>query len=338
MASLRDVAKVAGVSTATVARVLDKTARVSPELTDSVTAAVAQLGYVRNAVAKSLATGRTGLIGVLVRDITNPFYSQVVRGIEDAVGPRGYLVLVCSSDFDEGKERRLISRMMTRLVDGVALAVGVQDESLLERVVKNGVPVTLFDRTVPRGLGSHLSAVIIDNHDAGFRAAAHLISLGHTRLAVLSGSQGGTTASERRDGFLAACREAGVQVESITSEESLGVSGGARAMAEALSRSPRPTAVFTYNNLFTIGAVQTAKGMDVRIPDDVSLIGFDDMDVFSVMDPPLSVLAQPAYDIGMEAGRLLLLRIDGEGGEVPDRILKAELRLRGSTAEPAAVR
>ncbi|WP_308465835.1 LacI family DNA-binding transcriptional regulator [Rathayibacter soli] len=331
MTSLRDVAKAAGVSTATVARVLDNTAHVSAELADRVGSVVTELGYVRNAVAKSLSTGRTGLIGVLVRDITNPFYSQVVRGIEDVVGSGGYLVLVCSSDFDEDREQRLISRFMTRLVDGVALSVGSEGEERLERMAEHGVPVVLFDSRVARRAGSLISAIGIDNYDAGFRAAMHLVSLGHTNLAVLAGAGGGTTASERRDGFFGACLETGVQVQGFAIDESLGVIGGVRTMMDALSGSPRPTGVFAYNNLFTVGAVQAARAMRMRIPDDVSLIGFDDMDLFNMMDPPLSVLAQPAYDIGTRVGERLLLRIGGESGEMPDEVLKAELTLRGST-------
>lgn len=322
-------------STATVARVLDDTAAVSPHLKRRVIGAVEELGYVRNAVAKSLATGRTGLLGVLVRDITNPFYSQVARGIEDAVSADGYLALVCSSDFDARKERLIISRFRSRLVDGVALAVGSGDEALLEDVVKSGVPVTLFDQTLHRGSHSHLSAVLVDNVDAGARAAMHLISLGHTRLTVLSGGGGGTTSVARRSGFMDACRSAGVEAISVEGSELAGASGGVAAMQEAMSLSPRPTGVFSYNNVFTVGAIQAARELGIRIPEDVSLIGFDDMDLFSVMDPPLTVLSQPGYRMGLEVGALLLRRIAGDSTDIPDRVLKAELVLRASTAAPA---
>ncbi|GAB3579723.1 substrate-binding domain-containing protein [Amycolatopsis endophytica] len=333
MASIRDVAKAAGVSTATVARVLNGGAPVSPDRTERVLRAVEELDYVSHGVAASLSRGRTKLVGLLVSDIANPFTAQVARGLEDEAVRHGYQVLIASSDFDSEREAQVLTSFARRTVDAVALLSSSGVGEGVARLVRNGIPTVFVDRRPP-DLG-HIPLVRTDSLSAAREAVRYLIDLGHTDLGMISGPHGMPTAAQRLAGFREACESAGLTVRpECVREGFLGRQGGYRAMCEVLDLGRRPTAVFSFNNVLAIGALQAVRERGVRIPDDLSLVTFDDTDLFPFVDPPITAIEQPAHDIGAQAGRVLFALLDGAetGGE--DVVLPTKFHVRGSCDRP----
>ncbi|TDD71245.1 LacI family transcriptional regulator [Jiangella aurantiaca] len=333
MASIRQVAEHAGVSTATVARVLSGRITVSPELTERVRQAVDELNYVPNDVARSLSRGRTNMLGLLVSDIGNPFAAQVARGLEDEAARLGYQVLVGSSDFELERETRLLDSFAAKTVDAVALVSARGSTPAMARLARTGLPVVYIDRRPDGDTAAPL--VRTDNETAARQAVGHLIELGHRDLAMISGPSWLPTASARLRGFRAACAEHGLTVRrECVREGHLGVEGGVRAMRDLLDLPERPTAVFSFNNLSAVGALRALRERGVTVPRDISLVTFDDMDLFPFVDPPITAIAQPAYEIGVEAGRTLLAMLSGAAVVPREVVLPTEFRIRSSCAEP----
>jgi LacI family transcriptional regulator len=334
-AGIRDVARVAGVSTATVTRVLRGSTPVSRELTKRVREAVESLGYRPNAIASSLSRGRTQILGLLVADIANPFYAEVARGVEDAAAPRGYRVLVGSSDLDTDRERELMTAFESRTVDAVAITATAGDTAELERLVAGGMPLVFIDR---RPAGMSAPAVVSDNVAAARHAVRHLVDLGHRDLAMISGPPSMATAAQRVEGFRWACAEAGITLRpECVREGYLGIEGGQRATLELLDLDPRPTAVLSFNNLLAVGALEAFRQRKVRVPADLSLLTFDDMSLFPYVDPPITAIAQPAHHMGFEAAKILLDALEsGLPPVVKDVVLPTEFRSRQSCAAPPA--
>ncbi|GAA3563540.1 LacI family DNA-binding transcriptional regulator [Amycolatopsis ultiminotia] len=333
MVSIRDVAKAAGVSTATVARVLNGGTPVSPDRTERVLRAVQELDYVSNGVAASLSRGRTGLLGLLVSDIANPFTAQVARGLEDEAVRHGYQVLIASSDFDSEREAQVLASFARRTVDAVALLSSSGVGEGVARLIRNGIPTVFVDRRPP-DLGE-IPLVRTDSLSAAREAVRYLIDLGHTDLGMISGPAGMPTAAQRLAGFREACATAGLVVRpKCVREGFLGTQGGYTAMCEVLDLPVRPTAVFSFNNVLAIGALEAVRERDVRIPADLSLVTFDDTDLFPFVDPPITAIEQPAYDIGAEAGKLLFARIDGAETAGTDVVLPTRFHVRGSCDRP----
>ncbi|WP_211286638.1 LacI family DNA-binding transcriptional regulator [Pseudonocardia autotrophica] len=332
------MARVAGVSTATVVRVLNGGATVSPDRTERVLRAVQELDYVSNGVAASLSRGRTQLLGLLVSDIANPFTGQVARGLEDEAVRHGYQVLISSSDFDPDREAQILESFARRTVDAAALLSTSEAAQGVHRLLRNEIPTVLIDRRPP-DLPS-VPLVRTDSLSAAREAVRHLIDLGHTDLGMIAGPSGMATASQRLAGFRAACADAGLHVRpECVREGFLGVDGGHRAMLEVLDLPVRPTAVFSFNNVLAIGALGALRERGVRLPGELSLITFDDTDLFPFVDPPLTAIAQPAYEIGAAAGRILFEELAGASHPAAGRdvVLPTELRIRNSCAAPAGV-
>lgn len=333
MASLKDVAQHAGVSTATVARVLSGRIPVSETLAARVQQSVTELNYVPNGVARSLSRGKTNLLGLLVADITNPFYAEVARGLEDEAAKQGYHVLVGSSDFDIDRESDLLASFATRVVDGVALVSTSGMTTSMERLLDSRMPTVFVDR--PPGNEGRAPVIRTDNLTAAHDAIAYLIGLGHRDLAMISGPVTLSTASERLEGFRTACTEAGLLLhEENIRAGFLGIEGGYTAMREVLELDPRPTAVFSFNNMLTIGALRALREAGVHVPAELSLITFDDMDLFPFVDPPITAIAQPTYQMGVEAARTLMDILSGRDTSAKGTVLSSELRLRSSCAPP----
>lgn len=331
MTSIRDVAKAAGVSTATVARVLNGGAPVSPDRTERVLRAVAELDYVSNGVAASLSRGRTSLLGLLVSDIANPFTAQVARGLEDEAARHGYQVLIASSDFDSAREQQVLDSFARRTVDAVALLSSTGPGDGVSRLVRNGIPTVFVDRRPPGA--ESIPLVRTDSLSAAREAVQYLIDLGHTDLGMISGPAGMPTADQRLAGFREACAGAGLVVRpECVRQGFLGVDGGYVAMRAVLDLAVRPTAVFSFNNVMAIGALRAFRERRVRIPGDVSFVTFDDTDLFPYVDPPITAIAQPAYDIGQAAAKLLFTRLDGAAQEAAEVVLPTTLTIRESCA------
>ena len=329
MITARDVARRAGVSTSTVSHVVNATRPVSPELRDRVLEAMRELGYEPNAVARSLKIKRSHTIGLIISDIANPFFTAVVRGVEDIAQARGYMLIVGNSDEDPGKEEAYLRLLAARRVDGLILAPAGEPHPYLDRLVQDGFPLVFLDRDVAE---LPVAAVLLDSVVAAESAVRHLIQLGHRRIGMIAGRPRISSTNDRVAGYRNALAAAGLPFD-----PDLVVSGGSRAeggaaAAEALlAVSPRPTALFIGNNLMTIGAVGAVLGCGLTIPDDIAVVGFDDFSWADVFRPRLTTVAQPTYELGKLAAELLVRRIElGDIDPPPRVVLPGELIIRES--------
>jgi LacI family transcriptional regulator len=333
MATVHDVARHAGVSTSTVSHVLNRTRFVSDELRERVLAAMRELDYTPNAAARMLTLKRSQTIGLIVSDIRNPFFASVARGVEDVAQEQGYTLVLCNSDESAWRETACLYALETRAVDGVLLAsAGVADEHL-SRLVQAGYPIVLVDRDLPE-LGA--PAVLLDNEGAAYSAVWHLITRGHQRIAMLSGRAAISTTTERVAGYQRALREAGIDLDDrlVVSGESTS-EGGVIAANKVLELDDPPSAVFSGNNLMSIGALQAIGNRGLLVPEDVALVGFDDFpfpwsDAFR---PHLTTVAQPTYELGRRAAELLVQRLKGVSSTAsPERVvLEGKLVVRESS-------
>lgn len=331
MVTIRDVAKLANVSTATVSATLNRSAPVSPELQARVRRAVEELGYAPDGVARSLKTGTTALLGLLIPDITNPFFTQLVRVVEAAAQRAGYAVLLCDSDEDPGKEATYLRLMRTHRVAGLvwcpvgeAAPDGPSPRSLA------GLPIVMVDRAAP---GVTADLVVIDNHRAGYLATAHLLDLGHRRIGAIAGPAHLLPAAERLRGFRDALRGRGLDPDAAP------VGQGAFREAEAyascralLGGARRPTGLFVGNNHMLVGVMRAIADLGLACPADISIAAIDDFPWANAFNPRLTTVRQPVAAIGETALRLLLARIAGEAGAPVRETLACELIVRNSCA------
>ncbi|HEX5248433.1 MAG TPA: LacI family DNA-binding transcriptional regulator [Gaiellales bacterium] len=327
--TIRDVARAAGVSTATAARALGGYGHASPAARRKVSESARQLGYRPNVVARALVSRTTTTVGLVVGDIENPFFAAAARGLADVMDAHGYTVLLANADEDAGRERRAVDALRARQVDGMVVvpAPGASPEHLAE-LVTAGVPLVLLDRAV---VGVAADSVLVRNVAGARAAVAHLAGLGHRRIGVVSDSPEITSSAERIQGYRQALRAAGIAPEpGLISIGGPTRDDGEAAALRLLDRPDRPTAVFTANNFMTVGALRAARSLGLRIPEDVALVGFDDLEWTTLVQPPVTVVRQPVADLGRVAGERLLRRLEGDAGP-PKRIrLDANLIVRGS--------
>jgi LacI family transcriptional regulator len=335
-----DVAAAAGVSKATAARALGGYGAVSPAVRERVAAAAERLGYRRNSVARSMITGRSHTIGLVMADIENPFFARVARGIADVAHASGYEVLLVNSDEDPATERASVRVLYEKRVDGLIVAPASADEGAhLAEIAALGTPVVLIDRATP---GIEADAVVVDNEVAAARAIEHLVGLGHRRIALLT-SQGLIHTNQMRlAGYLDGLRTAGLPIddELVRMAEYRREAAVAETIA-VLSIDDPATAIFTTDNLMSLGAVEGTQRAGRRVPEDVSLIGFDDLDWTTIVRPPLTVVAQPLYELGRTAAERLIARINGDDSPPTQYTLATTFIVRESTgpvAQPAAGR
>jgi len=327
--TIRDVAARAAVSQATAARALGGYGYVSSGARRAVLAAAAELGYRPNAVAKALVSGSTRTIGLIVGDIENPFFAAAARGLADVVEDEGYTLLLANSDEDLERERRAVDVFRTQLVDGLVVApVSGNDGTHLRLLESDRRPLVLMDRAI-RGL--HVDSVLVDNAGGARAAVRHLLGFGHDRIGVVSDADEISSTAERLRGYRRAMRDAGLEPDpglvSVGPSTRLGGYEAARALLE---RSDRPRALFTLNNFMTAGAVRAIRDLGLRIPDDVALVAFDELEWTTLVDPPITVVAQPVAELGRTVGARLLARLRGDDGAARRTRLRTELIVRGS--------
>jgi DNA-binding LacI/PurR family transcriptional regulator len=300
------VARLAAVSPATVSRVLNGDPRVGAEYRDRVTAAVAELGYRPNRLARNLRKQRTAAIGVVISDIENPHFSEAVRAIEDLAFKRGHPVLVCNTDETPEKERAYLEMMMDERVLGVILSPSSPSEPAIAEVVDSGIPIVAFDREVedPRA-----DAVLADNIRGARMATERLIAAGHRDVAFVGGRREVETGAERLDGYEIAMRRAGLEPRSID--------GGFRtqvahdAVVALLRSEAPPTALVVANNLMTLGTLGALRQVGAAVPGDVGLVGIDDPPWAALVAPALTTIGQPVRRMATDAMELLLERVAG---------------------------
>jgi len=331
MTTIRDVAEKAGVSVATVSHVINGTRKVAPETEARVRRVMEELGYQPNAIAQSLRKRTTYAIGILVSDITNPFFATLVRGAEDAALEAGYSVIVCNSDEDPQKEDMYIRALWRRRIDGMLIAPTRDGTSpAIQELVQRKLPFVFVDR---KAKGIEADAVLSDNIGGAYLATKHLIERGHKRIGIVLGIPGATTTEERFAGYRQALNEEGVLCsDELVAWGDYRVEGGRAAAAQLLSLANPPTAIFSTNNQMTLGVLQELFLRRISVPDKVAVVGFDDSEWAEMVVPSLTVVAQDPYEIGYRAFELLLARLNSRNGSEPKEVrVPIELRVRGST-------
>lgn len=330
MASLQDVAQRAKVSIATVSRVLNKSDKVVPETRAVVEQALLDLGYRPSRVARRLRMkdGRAHLVGLIIPDIQNPFYAEIARGVEDAAYANQYALLLCNSDESSEKERFYLEVMQAESVDGVVLPPFDEKDPAVADLVRTGMPVVCVDRSLSQ---VKTDLVDVDNYGGAFEAVTYLIGKGHRRIGLIEGRGEVSTSRERRRGYLDALATAKLPTkrEWMRAGDFKQESGRVLANELLALRSP-PTALFVCNNLMTVGALAALHQRGLGVPKDVAVVGFDDLPWAEALDPPLTVVRQPAYDVGRQAMELLLLRINDPSRPPVTVRLRPELVVRRS--------
>jgi LacI family transcriptional regulator len=331
---LSDVAERAGVHPATVSRALsDSTSHMVNSATrERVVAAARELGYRPNPIARSLKTNRSFTVAVLIPDITNPLFPPMVRGIEDALAPAGFTALVANTDNDEERARTALETMRARQVDGCIAATATRDDGLL-REAAAGLSLVLINRRIT----SHaIPAVVADDRGGVRQAVEHLAALGHERIAHVAGPQWASTGAARHEAFLETLAAVGLEphADAIRFGDAFTEEQGARALADLLDARAEFTGLVAGNDLMALGCYDALAERGLRCPDDISIVGFNDMPFADKFNPPLTTVRIPHYEMGLRAAELLLERIaeDGEAAAAEDVVLPVQLVQRASTA------
>jgi len=304
MATMNDVAQKAGVSSATVSHVINNSRVVSDETREKVLAAIRALHYRRDGVARSLRRSQTNSIGLMISDIANPFFPDVVRGAEDIARSQGYNVILCNTDEDAEKERLYLDVLLEKRVDGIVMTPTGGNQEYIQELLFSGIPITFVDRWIP---GIDVDAALVDNEQAACEAVTHLIKLGHRRIAVVDAQLASSAIAERLEGYRRALADAGIPFDRrliVISRSD--IDAGFTVASKLLTLSPRPTAVFGTNNLVTLGVMQAIVRQGLRCPEDVAVVGFDDFPWASAFHPALTTVAQPSYALGRTATGLLM--------------------------------
>ena len=340
-ATLRDVAAAARVHPATASRALNPETRilVSEDTARRVTAAAAKLGYRPNPVARSLRTRRSHTVGVLIPDLNNPLFPPIVRGLEDKLAAAGYVALIGNTDADVNRERMLFEQMRARHVDGFVLATATLKDKMLAEAAKAELPVVLMNRLAQ---DYAFPSVSVDNEQGSRMAVSHLARLGHRTVAHIAGPQEASTGVSRLRGFREGMAQAQLTVNEdlITYAKRYTVEEGARCCRELLARrdavgdDAKFTAIAAANDMVAVGCYAALEETTLDCPEDISIIGFNDMPFIDRLRPPLTTVRFPHYQLGTEAAQLLLERINGNDGPVKIMYLAPELIVRGSTAAP----
>jgi LacI family transcriptional regulator len=332
MATIHDVAKLAGVAPITVSRVINQSGYVSAETRERVEKAIRDLGYMPNTLARSLRSKRTNTLALILTDITNPFFTTLARGVEDTASDAGFTLIFCNTDESESEEARYLQVLLQKQVDGFLLVPAQSRPGSIRQIRQHGEPVVVLDRRVPE---VDVDVVRCDSEDGAYQLTRLLISLGHRQIAVLSGPPTVSTAADRVAGCRRAMQEASIPIdESYVLYGEYNQASGYALARQALDFYPRPTAMFAANNFISIGALKAIQDTGLEVPEDVALVGFDDLPPALLMFPFFTVAAQPAYELGRRATQLLLERLSGSAGPCQEVILPTEIIVRHSSGDP----
>jgi LacI family repressor for deo operon, udp, cdd, tsx, nupC, and nupG len=334
MVKISDVAEAAGVSVATVSRALSTPTRVANATRERVEKVASELGYSPNLLARSLRSQQSKLVIVLVTNISNPMLSCCVRGAERVARELGYSVLLGDTQNDATLEQRYTALLTSRQVDGVIVMSSRLHGRVFDLILKANSKAAVVNACACLDVAP-CSTVGVDDVGAARTMTEHLLSLGHRRIAVISGPAESPHSRDRMFGYRLALRAAGVQFdEKLVLEGDFSMETGGEAAERALALADRPTALFSFNDQMAIGAIQRLQGMGCRVPDDVSVAGFDDIDFAAFTSPPLTTVRQPSILMGETAMRLLHQRLSGSL-DIETVTLPTELMIRGTTAAPA---
>lgn len=332
--TVQDVAAHAGVSTATVSRVLNGTSTVDAELAKRVRAASEALQYRPNRAARALAGGPSAIIGLLVTDVQNPFFMDLVHGVEDVAQQHGYLLVLCNSKEDQERERQYIEVLCAERVAGAIVVPTTDRKAVLQPLSNSGIPVVSVDRRVH---DHAIDAVLVDNVSAACEAVAHLIGNGYRRIGMITGPDHVTTARERLEGYRRALQDAGIVPDpQLERRGSFTEESGRQLTGELLALTPPVEALLTGNNRLMKGALQAIYTHGLRIPDDIAVVGFDDPPWLTPGSISLTTVTQPAYELGGAAALRLIQRLRQPGQLARQEIVLAHRLHLGDSSRPRA--
>ncbi|KAA3656328.1 MAG: LacI family transcriptional regulator [Chloroflexi bacterium] len=334
MPNIHDVAKRAGVAPITVSRVVNNSGYVGKETRKRVEAAIKELGYVPNALARGLRSNRTNTLALVISDITNPFFTMLARGVEDAASAAGYTVIFCNTDESETKEEKYTRILVEKQVDGVLLIPASSSPDSVDFFQSRQVQVVLLDRGIPN---VKTDLVRCDSEGGAYRLTKRLIELGHKHISIITGPQGLSISEDRVAGYRQALSEATLANNECIYYGPLTQASGYGLATQAIAQTPAPTALFGANNFISIGILKALRDAKMRVPQDISVVGFDDLPTALVVEPFLTVVAQPAYEMGRKATELLLSRLSKKtAAAFQEIILPTEIIERQSSGTPPA--
>ena len=335
MSTIVEVAKRAKVSTATVSNVIRGTRKVSEELTQRVQAVITEMNYTPNEIARSLKVKQTRMLAMVLPDITNPFFPEIIRGAEDAAFGRGYFLMTANTNEQLGREQRIISALRSYRVDGILMATAQSaydhDATHIASLIKAGCMVVCLDRAVP---DVATDAVLLDNAGGSRACVRHLIQQGHRRIVIITGPMHLQTAQERLEGYKLALAEARIPLEEkLILEGDFRSRSGKRCCEHVLKSTLKPTALFVCNGLMTLGVLQAFDEHNLSTPKDFALATFDEITLDHSSRPQVTTVVQPSYEMGFRAANILMDRIEGRLGR-SGLIIRVEprLELRQSTS------
>lgn len=329
-----DVARASGVSTATVSRVLRGVEGASsPETTARVLECASELGYIVNGVASSMRSRRTGTVGLVIADVANPWFGQLVGGVESVLGPAGLSVILANTSNSIEREREAVRTLLQKQVDALVVASSSTDGAHLQRAIARGTRIVLVDAAVP---GLDVDAITIDNQAAARMAVEHLLEFGHRDVAIVCSGLGAASDQARLDGYTGALAHRGLTVQpAYVSIGSDTFEGGRQAARGLLALPQRPTAIFATNNLMTVGALVAIAEAGLDVPADISIVGIDDMEWYPIANPAITAVHESAAEIGRRAAERLLLRLRRQRQPRAEHIrVETEFRIRSSAGPP----
>lgn len=329
MATMKDIARMTGLSESTVSRVLNNRPYIKQATRERVLQAAKELDYRPNALARGLARNRTQVIGLVIGRISNLFFGEVIRGIEEVVNLHGYSLILCVTGMEPRKELHYIDVLRQQKVDGMIFMSGFFPHELQKAIVHSGIPTIAISRLV---LQEEILSVRIDDFKEAKAATDYLISLGHQRVGFISGPlQDPTAGASRLEGYKQSLVENNIAFDpALVQESDFRLNGGYEGMLRLLTLRRRPTAIFAANDEMAIGAIKACKEKGLQVPRDLAVVGFDDTLFAAISDPPLTTVAQPIYQLGATAAQMLIQFM--EEGSVPERmvLLPCQLRIRES--------
>lgn len=330
--TITEVAKRANVSISTVSRVLNKNYPVSDEVKERVLQAISELNYQPNAVARSLKKQKTNMIGVVVADISNPFFMQIAKGIESVVGPEKYNLIFCSTDENPSKEHALLRLLSEKRVDGIILASCNTDSSYINQLAEKNFPIILIDRKVPN---CSADVIVEDNFSSAYKLTKYLIQMGHKKIGIVNGLLKVSSGAERFAGYKKALEDDDIKLRDDYvlqgNFKRLDAYNAARQLI-LNNKNDLPTAMFAANNLMAEGIMVALREFDLKIPEDISLVSFGDISTPDLIDPKLTVISQNTFAIGQKAGETVLYRIQNgvESADFKEFIMVPEMSIGNS--------
>jgi LacI family transcriptional regulator len=332
-ATIREIAELAGVSIATVSRVVNGREDVSPETRELVQRVVRERGYTANRNARGLSAGKTGLIGATVPMLHHAYFSYILAGAAEGLYEQDMRLVLSPTMHEHHREVSLLERLMHGTTDGAVIILPEESSDELELLLNHGYRFVVIDPLLP--LNERIPAVSAAHAAGADQAMKHLLSLGHRRIAAITGPRGWKATDDRRRGYYAALAAAGIMPDpELEVESNFEISGGAVAAEQLLDLSEPPTAIFCFNDNMAIGAMQTTRARGVRIPEDLSIVGFDDLEEAEIVTPALTTVRQPLAEMGRIAVSLLMRLLDNQRLEALHVELGTRLVVRDSTAPP----